>query len=243
MTHDKNWLPTVVDSVLGAIPVAGATTQNAFTAWSNKNISVAREVLLSNIRAGDISAVHEDEFFSMLARFSRSVQEGVAKNNLILLARLITGICHADKEKSKAETFNQYADMLENLTWSEIVFLSRCIKSGEVINGTPEIKQILQQKGFFVYNLDPRVYNKEGVSNQQKSSLEATIMSLYPRYDLYQLSNNFSLGHMDIFGNPIAHKNDKNLPYGVDIEIQYEFSTKFNEFLNKYGNLWEDLSK
>lgn len=243
MTHDKNWLPMVIDSALGAIPVVGAAAQNAFAAWRNKNISIAREVLLSNIRAGDISAVHEDEFFSMLARFSRSVQEGVAKNNLILLARLITGIGNADKENAKAETFNQYADMLENLTWSEIVFLSRCIQAGEVISGTPETKQILQQKGFFVYKLDPRVYNKEGVNNQPKSSLEATIMSLYPRYDQYQLSNNFPFGHVDMFGNPIAHKNDKNLPYGVDIEIQYEFSTKFNEFLQKYGNLWEDIAQ
>ena len=155
MEHDKNWLPIVIDSALGAIPYAGTAVQNAFAVWRNKNISVAREVLLSNIRAGDISAVHEDELFSMLARFSRSVQEGMAKSNLTLLARLITGIGHADKENAKAETFNQYADMLENLTWLEIVFLSRCIKAGEVISGTPEIKQILQQKGFFVYNLDP----------------------------------------------------------------------------------------
>lgn len=242
MEHDKNWLPIVIDSALGAIPYAGTAVQNAFAVWRNKNISVAREVLLSNIRAGDISAVHEDELFSMLARFSRSVQEGMAKSNLTLLARLITGIGHADKENAKAETFNQYADMLENLTWLEIVFLSRCIKAGEVISGTPEIKQILQQKGFFVYNLDPRMYNREGTHSQPKSSLEAAIMNIYPRYDSYPNFNNFPFGQVDMFGNPVAHENDKTLPYGVDIEIQYEFSSKFNEFLQKYGNLWEDLS-
>ena len=243
MTHDKNWLPTVVDSALGAIPFAGAIAQNAFATWRNKNISVAREVLLSNIRTGDISAVHEDELFSMLARFSRSVQEGIAKSNLTLLARLITGVGHADKENAKAEMFNQYADMLENLTWSEIVFLSRCIKAGEVISGTPEIKQILQQKEFFIYKLDPRMYNREGTHSQPKSSLEAAIMNIYPRYDSYPNFNNFPFGQVDMFGNHVAHENDKTLPYGVDIEIQYEFSSKFNEFLQKYGNLWEDLSK
>ena len=116
MEQDKNWLPVIIDSALGAIPFMGAAAQNAFAAWRNKNISVAREVLLSNIRAGDVSAIHQDELFSMLARITRSIQEGKAKSNLTLLARLITGIGHADKENAKAETFNQYADMLENLT-------------------------------------------------------------------------------------------------------------------------------
>ena len=36
--------------------------------------------------------------------------------------------------------------------------------------------------------------------------------------------------------------NDQAIPYEVNIEIQYEFSTKFNNLLSKYGNLWEDIA-
>lgn len=242
MEQDKKWLSTIIDSALGAMPVVGAAAQNAFVTWRNKNISIAREVLLSNIRAGDVSAIHQDELFSMLARLTRSVQEGKAKSNLTLLARLITGIGRAEKENAKAETFNQYADMLESLTWAEIVFLSRCIKTGVVINGTSEIKQMLQQKGFFVYKLDPRMFNKKAQDfSEYNSSLDFAIQKwrMPTPYSPY----NIPMGStVDIYGNPILHGNDTKIPYGVDIDIQYEFSSKFNEFLQKYGNLWEDLS-
>lgn len=238
MEQDKNWWSTVIDSALGAINVVGAAAQNAFAVWRNKNISVAREVLLSNIRAGDVSAIHQDELFSMLARITRSIQEGKAKSNLTLLARLITGIGRADKENAKAETFNQYADMLESLTWAEIVFLSRCIKSGEVINGTSETKQMLQQKGFFVYKLDSRMFSKEV---QENSTLANPLDFSFPRYTIPGIQ--YPWGETDMYGNPILHDNDKKIPYGVDIDIQYEFSSKFNEFLQKYGNLWEDIAK
>lgn len=127
MEDDKNWLSIVIDSALGAIPYAGTAVQNSFAVWRNKNISVAREVLLSNIRAGDISAVHEDELFSMLARFSRSVQEGVAKRNLILLARLISGMGTVEKEECKSDVFARYASMLEYLNIEELKYLSNFI--------------------------------------------------------------------------------------------------------------------
>lgn len=188
--------------------------------------------------------MHQDQFFSMLARFSRSVHEGVAKSNLVLLARLITGIGHADKESGKAETFNQYANMLENLTWAEIVFLSRCIKSGGVIPGSAEIKQILHQKGFFVQSFDTTVSGKSADSSQygpnlgdayRYMDLGATIRNPYS-------VPNFNTMSWNPFGSQEPHKKDKNIPYKVDIDIMYEFSSRFNEFLQKYGNLWEDIS-
>lgn len=244
MDKTNTTLPRIIDSVLGSVPVVGSGIQNAYDAWRQKNINTAREVLLANIRQGDVEQMHQDQFFSMLARFSRSVHEGVAKSNLVLLARLITGIGHADKESGKAETFNQYANMLESLTWAEIVFLSRCIKSGEVIPGSAEIKQILHQKGFFVQSFDTTVSGKSADGQQygpnlgdayRYMDLGATIRNPYT-------IPNFNTMPWNPFGIQEHHEKDKNVPYRVDIDINYEFSSRFNAFLQKYGNLWDDIS-
>jgi len=167
MEQDKNWWPTVIDSALGAIPVVGATAQNAFAAWRNKNISVARDVLLSNIRAGDVFAIQQDEFFSMLARFSRSVQEGVAKRNLILLAKLISGMGNVEKQECKSDVFARYASMLEYLNIEELKYLANFInyysKPGKerVLWSMEEIKlqendiaKGLVQKGVFISDFE-----------------------------------------------------------------------------------------
>lgn len=242
-------LPRIVDSVLGTVPVVGSGMQNAYDAWRHKNINTAREVLLSNIRQGDVEQMHQDQFFSMLARFARSVHEGVAKSNLVLLARLITGIGYSDKEKGKAETFNQYANMLESLTWAEIVFLSRCIKSGEVIPGSAEIKQILHQKGFFVQSFDTTVSGKGADAQQSLDGQQywwPHLGDVYKHMDLGRTFRNPYLdpntSYLDPFGLQTLKEKDKNIPYKVDIDIRYEFSSRFNEFLQKYGNLWEDIS-
>ena len=96
MEKENAVLPQIVDSVLGAVPLVGGAMQNVYDAWRQKNINMARDVLLTHVRQGDVDKLHEDQFFSMLARFSRSVQEGLARSNLVLLARLITGIGRAD---------------------------------------------------------------------------------------------------------------------------------------------------
>lgn len=244
-------LPRIVDSVLGTVPVVGSGMQNVYDTWRQKNINTAREVLLSNIRQGDVEQMHQDQFFSMLARFSRSVHEDVAKSNLVLLARLITGIGYADKEKGKAETFNRYANMLENLTWAEIVFLSRCIKSGEVIPGSAEIKQILHQKGFFVQSFDTTVSGKSADVQQSPDSQQygPCLGDAYRHMNLGGAIRNpytipdFNTMSWDSFGAQERHDKDKNVPYQVDIDIKYEFSSRFYAFLQKYGNLWEDISK
>ncbi len=221
ITNDKQCWPVLVDSVLGAIPYAGATLQNTFAIWRNKNISVARDVLITNIRNGDIAAVHEDELLSMLARFSRSVQEGIAKNNLILLARLITGIGHTDKENTKAETFNQYADMLEGLTFEEIKFLATCIKNDIIPDGYEEIKQSLQFKGFFVSMPDTSVAFKKGTS--------------FPRAPVYANSAR-------TFAEEQALANNNNIYDAKTVNV-YHFSSRSTKLLSIYGVSWEDLAK
>ncbi len=238
MKNDNAMLPRIIDSVLGAVPVVGSGMQNVYDEWRQNKINIARDVILKNVRQGDIEQLHQDQFFSMMARFSRSVHEGAAKSNLVLLARLITGIGHADKDKGRAETFNQYANMLENLTWAEMVFLSRCIKAGEVISGSTEIKQVLYQKGFFVQRFDTTVLNNKSVTNQRSELYFGDVYKhTAPRIE------QISMPIFNWFGNTDNNEQNKNVPYKVDIDVVYEFSSKFWEFLQKYGNLWENISK
>lgn len=242
MEKENAVLPQIVDSVLGAVPVVGGGLQNAYDAWRQKNRDMAREVLLTHVRQGDVDKLHEDQFFSMLARFSRSVQEGLARSNLVLLARLITGIGRADQDSGKAETFNRYASMLENLTWVEIVFLSQCIQENKVVPGPAEIKQILHQKGFFVQSFDTTVSDKGNTVRRQEALFENRYMPVSHIFSPYTIQGP-NTAWVDPYGNPVNQGDNKNALYKVDIDIKYEFSSTFRAFLQKYGNLWEDISK
>lgn len=212
MKHDKNWLPIVIDSALGAIPYVGTAVQNAFAVWRNKNISVAREVLLSNIRAGDISAVHEDELFSMLARFSRSVQEGVAKRNLILLARLISGMGVVEKQEVKSDVFARYANMLEYLNVEELKYLANFIayysKPGkerplwseeESKLQENDLADILVQKGVFVSDFEVWQEEHDDWKNPSKFPSDiCTKRTYYLSNDMQEIISKYGINWFDI---------------------------------------------
>lgn len=227
MDTKTKWLPAIIDTALGYVPIVGTALSNAFDIWRQKNITTAREVLLLNVRQGEVEALYQDELFSMLARFSRSVQEGVAKNNLILLARLISGIGCVDKADGRAETFNMYANMLETLNYDEIEFLSECIKAKKVVSGSDDLKQSLYQKGFFVLDWH------SSISNKSNSSFVSPYSSSMPE---------FSIPHLWNDGIPSEFK-PKPVPYEVSTTVIYNFSDKLINLLRKYGNLWEDISK
>ena len=230
MEKDNATLPRIIDSVLGAVSVIGSGIQNAYDAWRQKNINMAREVVLKNVRQGDIEQLHQDQFFSMMARFSRSVHEGVAKSNLILMARLISGIGRVDKTEAKTETFAQYASLLEALTYEEIEFLSKCIKAGTVVVGKDELKQSLQQKGFFVWGWSASISNKDefnitgGNIVDYLSNKPWMTPNIFPR---------------NMFGEPEQKKD--SVPYEVNTTIVYRFSEKLKGLLDRYGNLWENI--
>ncbi len=235
MIEEKQWLPEVVDGALGALPIVGSMASNAFCQWRKKNIDVAREILLTNIRQGDVESIQKDELFSMLARFSRSVQEGLAKSNLILMARLISGIGRVDEENGKAETFSQYASILETLTYEEIVFLAECIKYGDVIPDKEELKQSLQQKGLFVWGWHTSISNKFVPTESPSWAPQIPNFSL-PEH-AWRAADIF---HLNIFGE--SEKKKEPIPYEVHTSVVYRFSDKLNRLLRSYGNLWDDIS-
>lgn len=224
MDETKQCLSEIVDDALGIITDVASIVSKAFYMWRQKNIDIAREVLLTNIRQGDVEAIHKDELFSMLSRFSRSVQEGVAKSNLILMARLISGIGQVDKNIGKAETFSQYVDMLEHLTEEEILTLSKIIKTGKII-GDNETLQSLQYKGFLNSESKSTVTTNSGIVIR-KTEAENIPNSARRVVDE---GSNFKQSPVNI--------------YDVDTKVEYTYTSRFQKLLDRYGNLWEDISR
>lgn len=99
----------------------GALSNTAVSKLINKRHTILREVILSEMRQGSFENVDKDELTSIFFRLIRDAEEGVAKNNLKLMARVIDGM--AVKQEVKAPTFLKYANILANLTEEEIVVL------------------------------------------------------------------------------------------------------------------------
>ncbi len=220
-------LASIVDGALSLIP-GGDVVANAFSSWQERRKSEAREILLTQIRQGDIDMINQDAFFSMLARFNRSVSEGVARNNLILLARLISGIGRVDKQDAKANTFNQYANMLESLTLEEIEYLAECIKGR--MRSNPELCQSLAYKGFLLASPHTKI-NKSEI---RKYAFDDSFA--FPTTILSPVLEAQPIGFHD-------NESKSESEYKATTSMDYVLSNKLRELLRKYGNLWEDIAK
>lgn len=112
------------DAVIEFIyPVA----KNYIGKFIEKRKKITREILLSEIRDGIISNVDEDDLLSIAYRVSIDVMEGIAKNNLRLLARMICGLNNC--QKLTTSNFKKYERILVDLTEDEIFILSKIISN------------------------------------------------------------------------------------------------------------------
>jgi hypothetical protein len=98
--------------------VAGQLYQDVLA----KRAKEGMEVLLLEVRGGNFQNIDQNEAVSIIARYQRDAMEGVAKNNLRLMARVINGM--AAKNELKAPTFLKYANILASLTEDEIMVLA-----------------------------------------------------------------------------------------------------------------------
>lgn len=108
---------------LKGIPTGAASA--ALIKLINKRHAMLREIILGEIRQGNFNNVDEDDLASVFFRLIRDAEEGVARNNLRLLARMINGM--AEKNDLKAPTFLRYASVLASLTETEIDLLSTMV--------------------------------------------------------------------------------------------------------------------
>lgn len=206
-------LPKFAQDMITGLPSA------IITKWHNKKTAQMRELLMAEMRQGDLDAINKDEFLSMMARFYRSISEGNAKSKLKLLAKLIVSISRKDKKNAKAETFYDYADMLEVLTEEELEFLARCINTGK-IDGEEEIKQTLQYKGIFKSETKTEIITKKGAIIRTGPPIANTARTLVEEQNAVSQAT----------------------PYDLRSVTNYTYSSRFQKLLDRYGNLWENLA-
>jgi hypothetical protein len=124
----KNISVAGLADVLGLFGVPTATASAIYAGILEKRKSDALEILFSELRQGNFENIDQYELISAIARFQRDAMEGIAKNNLHLLARTICGM--GNKKALVASSFHKYADALSSLTVDEIVVLG-CMASTE----------------------------------------------------------------------------------------------------------------
>ena len=112
--------------VLGLFGMPTATAEAIYAQMIEKRKSEGLEILFSELRRGNLKAVNQHELISVIARFQRDAIEGVAKQNLYLLAQVIRGM--SCKQKLTAPSFSKYADALSSLTEDEITVLGYMAK-------------------------------------------------------------------------------------------------------------------
>lgn len=148
------------------------TAKFVWDAYVAKHQKRLREYILRDIRQGDFSRVHDDDIIAISYRLHKDAIEGVAKNNLRLLCRLISGLNDADK--LIAPTFLKYATILESLTTDELKVIAYDIW---LYNNPKPDEQALWKIG------KPRFDEKE---QQWKRIQQAFIKSINIKMDEYE---------------------------------------------------------
>ncbi len=83
----------------------------------------ARDILLDELRRGEqtLSAPEVDETVAVLLRYGRAAQEGAARLNLRLMAKIIAG--QAQQHVLYANEFLRHADVIAGLRREEVILL------------------------------------------------------------------------------------------------------------------------
>lgn len=113
--------------------VVSGAVGSAIAKIITKRHETLKEILLSEIRQGSLENVNKDELISIYFRLIRDAEEGVARNNLRLMARVIDGM--AEKNQLQAPTFLKYANILSDLTEEEITVLGFMVADKKLNTG------------------------------------------------------------------------------------------------------------
>jgi hypothetical protein len=126
---------SIVSDVMSALSIpGGATLSELATKAMDKRRLDAAQVLIEQLRQGNLTFDEQDidPFVIIALRFARAVDEGVGKENLKLLARVIVGL-----KKNKAlqdNEFSRWAATLSDLTRDEIVALGKAYQLTKASN-------------------------------------------------------------------------------------------------------------
>jgi hypothetical protein len=110
--------------------VVGAATKSLLQRLLEGRLRAAQEVLRTELRAGNktlVEVAHQDAALAVIYRYLRAAQEGTARVNLTLMARVIGG--QIERGHLVADEFLYYADMLAALRREELILLATLYKN------------------------------------------------------------------------------------------------------------------
>lgn len=116
---------TLITDVLSWIGMPGASLVEGIKKVMKSRLELARETLIEELRQGTAfvgQAASIDEWVAILLRYYRAAQEGTARLNLRLMAKVISG--QAQAKSLIADEFLAWADVLASLRREEVVFVA-----------------------------------------------------------------------------------------------------------------------
>ena len=123
----------LISLISDAASLIGTPTELAKCFLLNRQKEL-QNIIESEIREGDFSNVHKDDLISIIIRLIDDINEGVGKDNIRLMARIIVGL--NEKNELTASKFHNFNTILANLSYEEIMFLAEVVK--EYKNGLPK---------------------------------------------------------------------------------------------------------
>lgn len=147
--QQPQYIGNVVADIMGAFMILGGSTVSAAIQHVfKKRLDTAREILLEEIKDGNKDmgdAAELEEIAAIIYRYGRAAQEGAARANLRLLAKVIAG--QMQVSSLNANDFLYYADILSSLKAQEIQLLGIMVREGKTTSYSA--KDILKQH--FIY--------------------------------------------------------------------------------------------
>jgi len=134
-----------ITEIINGITTAGAGASAALAGWTlgslfRKRLDTAREILLEELRRCEKS-LHEigevEEVAAITYRFARAAQEGTARLNLRLMAKVIAG--QARLGTLVANEFLYYADIIASLRREEIILITTLHKHAKDQDATVSV--------------------------------------------------------------------------------------------------------
>lgn len=97
-----------------------------------KSIEEARNIILKELRNGDFSNVNDDVLVSVFYNLYNYTIEGRAKNNIMVLSRLIAGL--NEHKQLSVPNFLKFSDILSKLNQDELFVVAAMVKQYHLLS-------------------------------------------------------------------------------------------------------------
>ena len=147
--------------------------------WQRKKIEVVQEIILAEVKVGNLSSVAEDAFFSAVLRLNKACLEGATRNKLRLMAQVLNGTLSEPSSDRGLYLEQIIADMSEG----EIFLVARlCWHAYDyIVEETDGYAALSKEENFanspyfrIKVDLVPKVYSNKNALDAALSRLSRT---------------------------------------------------------------------